>query len=100
MTIKGSNEPTPSISGATNLEELLADKPPARTVDPADLLAKVGQGRRLVVLDDDPTGTQSVSELPVLTSWSVEDLRWALRQDTTGFFVLTNTRSLSETDTV
>jgi uncharacterized protein YgbK (DUF1537 family) len=100
MTIKGSNEPTPSISGATNLEELLADKPPARNVDPADLLAKVGQGRRLVVLDDDPTGTQSVSELPVLTSWSVEDLRWALRQDTTGFFVLTNTRSLSETDTV
>jgi hypothetical protein len=30
------------------------DKPPARTVDTADLLAKVGQGRRLVVLDDDP----------------------------------------------
>ena len=40
MTIKGSNEPTPSISGATNLEELLADKPPARTVDPADLLKR------------------------------------------------------------
>jgi uncharacterized protein YgbK (DUF1537 family) len=35
----------------------------------------------------------------VLTSWSVADLQWALQQQTTGFFVLTNTRSLSETDT-
>ena len=33
-----------------------------------------------------------------MTSWSVADLQWALRQPTTGFFVLTNTRSLSETD--
>ena len=33
-----------------------------------------------------------------MTSWSVADLQWALQQQTTGFFVLTNTRSLSETD--
>ncbi|WP_229925150.1 four-carbon acid sugar kinase family protein [Streptomyces sulfonofaciens] len=54
--------------------------------------------RRVVFLDDDPTGTQTVRDLPVLTRWSVEDIRWALRQETAGFFVLTNTRSLPPRD--
>jgi uncharacterized protein YgbK (DUF1537 family) len=52
------------------------------------------ENRRVVVLDDDPTGTQTVHDLPVLTRWTVDDIRWALDQDTAGFFVLTNTRSL------
>ena len=33
--------------------------------------------RILVVLDDDPTGTQSVADLPVLTRWDVADFAWA-----------------------
>jgi uncharacterized protein YgbK (DUF1537 family) len=49
-----------------------------------------------VVLDDDPTGTQSVADLPVLTSWTVEDITWALAQGHPAFYVLTNTRSLPE----
>ena len=55
--------------------------------------------RILVVLDDDPTGTQSVADLPVLTRWDVADFTWAFnhridgrRQD--AVYVLTNTRSL------
>ena len=36
----------------------------------------------LVVLDDDPTGTQTVRDLPVLTRWTVDDIRWALQQGT------------------
>jgi uncharacterized protein YgbK (DUF1537 family) len=54
--------------------------------------------RRVAVLDDDPTGTQTVRDLPVLTRWAVEDIRWALRQDTSAFYVLTNTRSLAPVD--
>ena len=50
--------------------------------------------RKVVFLDDDPTGTQTVRDLPVLTRWTDEDVEWALAQDTPGFFVLTNTRSL------
>ena len=61
-------------------------------------LDQVQAGRRLVVLDDDPTGTQTIADIPVLTSWSVDDIRWALRQPTTAFFILTNTRSLTEAD--
>ncbi len=47
-----------------------------------------------VVLDDDPTGTQSVADLPVLTSWTVEDITWALAQGHPAFYILTNSRSL------
>ncbi|MFJ2115709.1 MULTISPECIES: four-carbon acid sugar kinase family protein [unclassified Streptomyces] len=72
-----------------------ADLPPVRQVDPAEVGAAIAGGRRLVVLDDDPTGTQTVADVPVLTTWTVDDLRWALRQDSTAFFVLTNTRSLA-----
>jgi uncharacterized protein YgbK (DUF1537 family) len=89
--------PSPTVADAVPLDHLLADQPPV--LDVGDNLDQVRQGRRVVFLDDDPTGTQTIADLPVLTSWSVADLRWALQQQTTGFFVLTNTRSLSETDT-
>ncbi|MFJ1750347.1 four-carbon acid sugar kinase family protein [Streptomyces sp. NPDC088116] len=72
-----------------------AELPPVREVDPAEVRAAIADGRRLVVLDDDPTGTQTVAGVPVLTTWTVDDLRWALRQDSAAFFVLTNTRSLA-----
>ncbi|MER5216209.1 four-carbon acid sugar kinase family protein [Streptomyces sp. NPDC002838] len=62
------------------------------------MAARIAGGPRLVVLDDDPTGTQTVADVPVLTSWTVDDLRWALRQDGGAFLVLTNTRSLSPED--
>jgi hypothetical protein len=50
--------------------------------------------RVLVVLDDDPTGTQSVADLPVLTRWDVADFTWAFGQGKPAVYVLTNTRSL------
>jgi uncharacterized protein YgbK (DUF1537 family) len=52
----------------------------------------------VVVIDDDPTGTQSVADVPIVTQWGVSDLRWALAQATTAFFVLTNSRSKSAAD--
>ena len=48
---------------------------------------------KIVVLDDDPTGTQTVHGLPVLTTWSVPVLKQELMRGT-GFFILTNSRSL------
>jgi uncharacterized protein YgbK (DUF1537 family) len=61
----------------------------------AELVRRALRGaRRVVVLDDDPTGTQTVRDLPVLTRWTEDDIGWALRQDAPGFFVVTNTRSL------
>ncbi|WP_310051673.1 four-carbon acid sugar kinase family protein [Arthrobacter ginsengisoli] len=72
---------------------------PARTVAAALEATAKASPRILVVLDDDPTGTQSVADLPVLTRWDVADFTWAFthringrRQD--AVYVLTNTRSL------
>nr|WP_294693375.1 four-carbon acid sugar kinase family protein [uncultured Friedmanniella sp.] len=96
MTAARPTTPSPDFTGPVPLEQVLADSPPVRRVDVS--VDEVRAGRRLVVLDDDPTGTQSIADLPVLTSWSVPDLQWALRQTTPGFFILTNTRSLSEAD--
>jgi uncharacterized protein YgbK (DUF1537 family) len=69
--------------------------PPVRPMSVAQLHTALRGAPRLAVLDDDPTGTQTVCDLPVLTRWDTEDIRWALRQDYPAFFVLTNTRSLS-----
>jgi len=88
--------PAPAFSDAIPLDQLLAGQPPE--LDVGANLDQIKTGRRVVFLDDDPTGTQTITDLPVLTSWSVADLQWALQQPTTGFFVLTNTRSLSESD--
>jgi uncharacterized protein YgbK (DUF1537 family) len=67
----------------------------APAVSSAEVAAAVrASGRRFVVLDDDPTGTQTVAGVAVLTTWNVEDLRWGLRQDSPALYVLTNTRSL------
>lgn len=55
-------------------------------------------GSRLVVLDDDPTGTQSVADLPVLTAWDVEDFAAVFSTDAPAVYVLTNARSLGEAD--
>ena len=51
-------------------------------------------GRKLVVLDDDPTGTQTVYDIPVLTEWSVDVLAMELSNELPAFYILTNSRSL------
>src|SRR5689334_5281523 len=50
---------------------------------------------KVVVLDDDPTGTQTVHGVPVLTVWDTDTLAAELTTATPAFFVLTNTRALS-----
>jgi len=60
----------------------------------------VESGRYVAVLDDDPTGVQSVHGVPVLTTWTVDDLRWALTQPSPTFYILTNSRSFPEEEAV
>ena len=82
-------------------EELLAGLPPAPTITAAEVAkAQAASGRAPihVVLDDDPTGTQSVSNLPVLTSWTIDDFDWALSTGAPAVYVMTNSRSLAPTD--
>lgn len=74
---------------------VLADLPHPYAVDWSAISARLAaEQSALVVLDDDPTGTQSIADLPVLVNWAVEDLSWALRLGTRAIYVLTNSRSL------
>ncbi len=50
---------------------------------------------KIIVLDDDPTGSQTVHSCLLLMHWDVDTLRTGLRDDSPIFFVLTNTRSLT-----
>lgn len=50
---------------------------------------------KIIVLDDDPTGSQTVHSCLLLMQWDVETLRFGLQDDAPIFFVLTNTRSLT-----
>lgn len=82
-----------------NIDEYLAAQTAARPVP--DALGKIraeveSSGRYLVVLDDDPTGTQTVHDVPLLTEWTQPELRWALEQRSKTFYVLTNSRSFPE----
>lgn len=72
---------------------------PAQLVADAVAASSATSPRVLVVLDDDPTGTQSVADLAVLTRWDVADFTWAFthiheNQTKPAVYVLTNTRSL------
>ena len=49
---------------------------------------------KIIVLDDDPTGSQTVHSCRLLTRWDVATLRAALLDDAPLFFVLTNTRGM------
>ncbi|XP_010693952.2 uncharacterized protein LOC104906826 isoform X1 [Beta vulgaris subsp. vulgaris] len=49
----------------------------------------------LVVLDDDPTGTQTVHDIEVLTEWNVDALIEQFKNKPKCFFILTNSRALS-----
>lgn len=49
---------------------------------------------KLVVLDDDPTGTQTVYDVPVLTTWGEEELAAEIAAPGAVFYILTNSRSL------
>ncbi|ANP73274.1 four-carbon acid sugar kinase family protein [Cryobacterium arcticum] len=83
------------------MDERLALEPfPAAVAVPAAEVARRvrASDRTLVVLDDDPTGTQSVADLPVLTSWAESDFDWAFGRGAAAVYVLTNTRSLSPAD--
>ncbi|KAG7944814.1 hypothetical protein I3843_15G123300 [Carya illinoinensis] len=90
VTVKG--EP-PVLKKGVVLKSLPAEWP----LDPIDDIQKLNQNnsKTLVVLDDDPTGTQTVHDIEVLTEWTVESLAAQFRKNPKCFFILTNSRSLS-----
>ncbi len=50
---------------------------------------------KVIVIDDDPTGSQTVHSCPLLTCWDSDTLLSALTDPAPIFFILTNTRSMA-----
>ena len=61
---------------------------------------RAATGRRTAVLDDDPTGSQSVHGVSVVTVLEAAEYAAALAEPESTCFILTNTRSLDEADAV
>lgn len=55
--------------------------------------------RKIIVLDDDPTGVQTVHDIHVYTDWEMESLRSGFAEKNKLFFVLTNSRGMTVTQT-
>lgn len=84
-------------AGYTSLLALQAELPPEW--DSKGLRQEIrrindARGRKIIVLDDDPTGVQTVHDIDVLTQWDEALLREAFDSPETLFYILTNTRGL------
>lgn len=55
---------------------------------------------KIIVLDDDPTGTQTIKDLPVYTEWTEKWIEDGFLQKNDMFYILTNSRALNEKETV
>lgn len=55
--------------------------------------------RKIVVLDDDPTGVQTVHQVSVYTDWNQETLEAGFSEENNMFFILTNSRGFSASQT-
>src|SRR5205814_7400882 len=84
--------PKESAVQMVTLTELLANLPPEP--DEASLFAEIRQEvaksrRKLVVIDDDPTGTQTVHDIELFTTWNRQMLAEALQNKPRLFYLLT-----------
>ena len=81
--------------------EVLAQLPPVDRERADALLRRELQqcDKKVVVLDDDPTGVQTVHGVSVYTDWKPETLRQGFAEQERMFFILTNSRGLTAQQT-
>lgn len=56
------------------------------------------KNKTIIVLDDDPTGTQTMHHVPALTVWDVQVITEEIEKGTALFYILTNSRSMVVTE--
>ena len=55
--------------------------------------------KKIIVLDDDPTGVQTVHDISVFTDWSLESIEQGFNEEQSMFFILTNSRGFTAEET-
>jgi len=83
-------------------KEALFAKIPAvdeAAVDAALANERTGFDRKIIVLDDDPTGVQTVNGIHVYTDWSEESIAAGFAEENAMFFILTNSRAFQASET-
>lgn len=55
--------------------------------------------KKIIVLDDDPTGVQTVHGVSVYTDWSIDSIESGFKEKSSMFFLLTNSRGFTEEET-
>src|SRR5260221_3052560 len=80
------------------VKDELARLPPEYAAELLYVIRKefIKTGKPVVVLDDDPTGTQTCHDVFVLTAWTVPLIVEELSKKPSILFILTNSRSLPE----
>ena len=86
----------------TNLKNIWHQIPEAPDRNLTESLIKARRQKidSIIVLDDDPTGTQTVHGIPVLTQWTQSLILAEFEAGTELFYILTNSRSLTESEAV
>lgn len=84
-----------------NKEQLVQSLPPEHPQTAHALITQALKHlhQKIVVLDDDPTGTQTVHDIFVYTHWDPATLRQAFNDSHQMFYILTNSRSLTPAET-
>jgi uncharacterized protein YgbK (DUF1537 family) len=75
--------------------DTLRPPPHAEEIDRIWVSAVRGLAEKIIVLDDDPTGVQTVHSIPVYTSWDYRALKAILADESRLVYILTNSRALT-----
>lgn len=81
--------------------DILSSYPPVDEKAVDELLTKEIENnhKKIVVLDDDPTGVQTVHDISVYTNWSKDSIRKGFDEKNTLFYILTNSRGFTAAQT-
>ena len=88
------NMPAPTIYPHLNYDEVAASLPPVISEHSTSPAGDVAKQRTLVVLEDCPSGTQTVRDITVLLKFDKNAIINQLKKEERGFWILTNSRSL------
>jgi hypothetical protein len=97
-TVKVIHEPKLKIRGPIVSQAMVESLLPTEYAD-GDLWPEIvreiaDDNRLLIVLDDDPTGCQTVSGVPLCLDYSLDTLRTVLDENPRVLFIVSNSRSL------